>query len=248
VSKQEPTSSASGLGSNLAEPPEVEAEWTTPASEQLWTQLLDLYKQVRAGSRDEDTKSETDEAIVLGPVLGDEREPRVAQCAVVKLDGTLYWQLTVSTAPDEPTPEEVTRLSHLLGGHDGLRQFIKKAVSGVEVSSVSYDISFQLRAEHWRCRVLPSPLREVDQAALAGLVPDARVEHVGYRVQDPGSEGIQQLFVSFDYEESRFLVTAIVLGELDLADGQWLPPASAVARQLTDKLFERSGGSHAAKP
>jgi len=233
--------------SSLDDLPEVEAEWTTRASEDLWRLLSEAYNRARATGSSDETESDTEDAIVLGPVLGTSREPRVAQCAVVKLDGNLYWQLTVSTPPDEPTPEEVTKISQTLGGQEGLHQFLKEAVTGTKVGSVSYDISFQLRESVWRCRVLPSTLREVDQSALAGLVPEARIEHVGYRAQS-GAEGIRDLFVSYDHQESRFLVNAVAADTLELSDGQWLPRASAIARRIAGKLFERSGGSHAAEP
>ncbi len=178
--------------------------------------------------------------VSLGPVLPEQDELRIARLVVertVESEGheVLDWTLKVGPSPEGEPPDVFKRLHEKMGGRAGLIKLIESALGG-DMMVARYEVRFLLDGEQWNCRIVPRPLSGEFDAPVLELSPEARIEHVGYRLPE-GANGIHELVFTYFHEQPLHMVVARARGTLKLAQGTWLPFGDEVRNLIVAKLF-----------
>jgi hypothetical protein len=224
--------------------PSVEVGWTTPVSAASWDALCRLHRQqveiLMPSKSWEVSKRRT---VSLGPVLPDQDEPRIARLIVKRAfesEGheVLQWTLEVGPSPQGEPPELLQKLHESLGGRPGLIDLMRSALGDGDLTVARYEIKFLLDAEQWNCRIVPRPLSREFEAPVLELSPEAKIEHMGYRLPE-GANGIYELVFTYFHEQPLHMVVARARGTLKLDQGSWLPFADEVKNLIVAKLFSR---------
>jgi hypothetical protein len=228
------------------ERPRVTAQWTTPDLSALWEEALRLYQESANLREGEDAASQQeDEAVVLGPVLGEPQDGRIGLLRIERRkhpEGLrLHWILQILPRPSGEPPEEVQKLHAHFKGRYGLVEIMLQSTATGGPPVAQHHIRFGLQADQWDCKVLPRAVREspADSPVLE-ICREAAIEHVGYRLQD-GISGIEEVSITYLHEKETYQVTTLARAVLKLERQNWLPFADDIQALIMGRFFASKG-------
>lgn len=224
--------------------PWVEVEWVTPFSPARWEELSRLGKE--AASLEGSEVPVEEGSVLLGPVLGDEADPRAGLVKVRRhSEDRLAWSLRVGTLAGPELPESARRVHEHLKGRRGLVETILRAAAGGAIPIANHEIRFLLDPEHWRCHLLPRPASQGSpDARVLDICAGATMEYVGYRLHN-GVCGIREFsIICMDHGDAQvYDVLVIATSPLKLAPGRWLPLVDDACELVVSRFFEHEEGA-----
>jgi hypothetical protein len=207
----------------------ITASWSTPFAGEIWTQLESCKRST----------SKNGDAIVLGLVLPDDQEPRLAELTVHRdAEQEIHWSLSVLKAPEVPPPKAVVAQSEKLGGRCGLENLMKAGLPAGTPAVGLFRVRVMLPEARFACPTLPTAaLEEYGHGAALTLGQEVRLEQVGYRFQGGGALGLEEVALVYLHRSREYAVIVTARGPLKLGSPTWLPFATDAAELAVSAFF-----------